>query len=51
MGFSIFQLLMKLGDFDLALVLIRQKSDKTLVLGHKITKVFNLLFDNMILFR
>jgi len=25
MGFSIFQLLMKLGDFDLALVLIRQK--------------------------
>ncbi len=28
MGFLTFQLLMKLGDFDLALVLIRQKSDK-----------------------
>lgn len=28
MGFLTFQLLMKLCDFDLALVLIRQKSDK-----------------------
>ena len=30
MGFLTFQLLMKLGDFDLALVLIRQKSEKFL---------------------
>ena len=32
MGFLTFQLLMKLGDFDLALVLIRQKSDKILLI-------------------
>ena len=32
MVFLTFQLLMKLGDFDLALVLIRQKSDKILLI-------------------